>query len=142
MSNPKTPRGRWLNDSRARVTNPFGAPGSGYVLGWHTGVDLAVPGASRVPVVWALNRPGKVTRVAWDDAYGRYVVIRSAAGNEYLLAHLSRVKVSTGQIVVNGQLIGQTGQTGRATGDHLHLERGQGSWRYGSVSRPPIWDYT
>lgn len=123
------------------MTNPFGAPGAGYVLGWHTGTDLAVPGAANVPVVWALNKPGKVTRVSWDDSYGRFLLVRSAAGNEYLFAHMSRITVSTGQIVVNGQLIGKTGKTGRATGDHLHIERGQGNWRFGGVSQPPIWDY-
>lgn len=135
-----TPRGRWLSHPSTRITNPYGASGD-YSLGWHTGVDLAVPGASRVPIVWALRRPGLVTRVGWDDYYGRFVIVRGQKGNEWLFAHLDRIHVRVGQRLPNGTQIGLTGSTGNATGDHLHLERGRGKWAYGRVSRPLVFDY-
>ena len=136
----KTPRGRWLKDPRTLITRPFGVPGP-YAAGYHTGVDLAVPGAARIPVVWALKRPGRVTRVGTDPLYGRYVIVRSSAGNEYLFAHLDQVNVSARMALKSGALIGRTGSTGNVTGDHLHLEKGKGQWRYGNVVRPPVYDY-
>ena len=137
-----TPRGRWLKDSRTKITRPYGVPGP-YAAGFHTGVDLAVPGAGRIPVVWALRRPGRVVSVnQCGRSYGTHVVIRSAGGRAYLFAHLSDLRVVVGDLVDNGHLIGLTGATGNVTGDHLHLERAQGPiWRYGSVSRPPVFRY-
>lgn len=139
----KTPKGRWLNDSRARITCPYGKPGW-WKLGRHPGVDIAVPGVSNVVVVWALPHPGKVVQIGGCGApYGQHVLIRSRSGSVWLFAHLSRIDVVQGQRIANGDRIGLTGTTGtRSSGDHLHLERSRGPvWRYGDVRRPIVYRY-
>jgi murein DD-endopeptidase MepM/ murein hydrolase activator NlpD len=59
---------------------------------------------------------------AYNGGYGNYIVINHANGTQTLYAHLSQVNVTMGQTVTQGQLIGLSGMTGRATGPHLHLE--------------------
>jgi murein DD-endopeptidase MepM/ murein hydrolase activator NlpD len=59
---------------------------------------------------------------AYNGGYGNYIVINHANGTQTLYAHLSQVNVTVGQTVTQGQLIGLSGMTGRATGPHLHLE--------------------
>lgn len=54
--------------------------------------------------------------------YGNLIVVRHANGLETYYAHLSSVKVKTGEIVKAGEIIGLGGNTGRSTGAHLHFE--------------------
>lgn len=85
-------------DFRASVGTPVKAMLSGTVMG--TGdTDLACPGAS----------------------YGRWVLIRHNNGLASLYAHFSLIKVSAGQEVSTGEVIGYSGNTGYSTGPHLHL---------------------
>ena len=58
----------------------------------------------------------------WNGGYGSYIVIRHSNGTQTLYAHLSGNLVSQGQNVVQGQVIGNMGSTGRSTGTHLHFE--------------------
>jgi len=58
----------------------------------------------------------------WNGGYGNYVVIRHPNDTQTLYAHNSRNIVSTGQHVVQGQIIGYVGSTGKSTGSHLHFE--------------------
>ena len=137
----QTPRGRWLKDNRAIVTCPFGKRGW-WKAGHHTGVDIAVPGASRIPVVWALTRPGKVVQIGGcGEPYGLHVLIRGGHGHVWLFAHLSSLQLVQGQVVSNGQTIGKTGTTGtHSSGDHLHLEKSRGPvWRYGDTVKPLVY---
>jgi len=55
-------------------------------------------------------------------SYGLYVVIEHGNGYQTLYAHLSKVSVSVGERVSQGELIGYGGRTGYATGPHLHFE--------------------
>jgi murein DD-endopeptidase MepM/ murein hydrolase activator NlpD len=64
---------------------------------------------------------GTVTSVAYDGAYGNIVTI-SHGGVETRYAHLSGARVSSGQQVSAGQVVGKIGSTGYATGPHLHFE--------------------
>jgi LysM repeat protein len=58
----------------------------------------------------------------WNGGYGSYIVIKHLNGTQTLYAHASSVIVSAGQHVVQGQVIGYTGNTGKSTGPHIHFE--------------------
>ena len=58
----------------------------------------------------------------WNGGYGQYLVIKHQNGTQTLYAHASEVLVWAGQDVVQGQVIGYVGNTGRSTGPHLHFE--------------------
>ncbi len=58
----------------------------------------------------------------WNGGYGQYIVIKHQNGTQTLYGHLSGVQVSVGDIVVQGQVIGNMGSTGKSTGTHLHFE--------------------
>ncbi|MCA1845752.1 MAG: peptidoglycan DD-metalloendopeptidase family protein, partial [Actinobacteria bacterium] len=84
----------------------------------HTGMDYAagtgapIKAAGNGIVVWAGPRGG----------YGNAVIIDHRNGLATLYAHQSRVNVTVGQKVSTGQVVGFVGQTGMATGPHLHFE--------------------
>ena len=87
----------------------------------HKGIDLAAP--TGTPVYATAN--GTVvaaSKGAWHWSYGNMVAIYHGNGNYTNHAHLSKIKVHTGQKVKAGQLIGYCGSTGRSTGPHLHFE--------------------
>jgi murein DD-endopeptidase MepM/ murein hydrolase activator NlpD len=84
----------------------------------HTGIDYAagtgapIKSAGNGIVVWAGPRGG----------YGNAVIIDHRNGLGTLYGHQSRVNVTVGQKVTTGQVVGFVGQTGMATGPHLHFE--------------------
>ena len=55
-------------------------------------------------------------------SYGLYVVVDHGNGMQTLYAHLSKIGVSVGQVVAQGQYLGTSGSTGYSTGEHLHFE--------------------
>lgn len=59
---------------------------------------------------------------AWNGGYGNYIVIQHPNGVQTLYAHASKVLVSAGDTVSQGEVIAKVGQTGDATGTHLHFE--------------------
>jgi murein DD-endopeptidase MepM/ murein hydrolase activator NlpD len=104
----------------APISSPFGTrvhPILGDVR-MHTGTDFAagtgdpIKAAGPGIVVWAGPRGG----------YGNAVIIDHRNGLATLYGHQSRVNVTVGQKVTTGQVIGFVGQTGMATGPHLHFE--------------------
>lgn len=58
----------------------------------------------------------------WNSGYGSYIVIQHNNGTQTLYSHNSVNYVSVGQSVVQGQVIGEIGSTGRSTGPHVHFE--------------------
>ncbi len=83
----------------------------------HQGIDLA--GQTGDPI-WA-SADGVVEVPAFDaDGYGNWVIIIHAEGLETFYGHLSEIKVTNGQQVKQGQVIGLEGSTGRSTGPHVH----------------------
>jgi len=86
----------------------------------HLAIDYAAPAGS--PVV-AIGR-GHVEFAGWRNGYGNVVDIRHSGNYLSRYAHFSRFapKLRTGQSVDAGDVIGYVGQTGHATGPHLHFE--------------------
>jgi murein DD-endopeptidase MepM/ murein hydrolase activator NlpD len=83
----------------------------------HLGIDLASLAHSPVPA----SNKGKVVFAGPMGIYGKTVVLDHGFGLFSMYAHLSAVNVSEGQIVAKGEIIGRTGSTGMAGGDHLHF---------------------
>lgn len=77
----------------------------------------------------------------WNNFYGNVVIIRHADGMFTLYAHLSAVLVQAGDEVEAGDVIGQVGMSGAATGPHLHFEVRQGSdyADYFATQNPELW---
>lgn len=89
---------------------------SGYMIA-HKGTDFRAPTGTSVR---AMNR-GVVRLARYSPVYGNMVVVDHGMGLMTFYMHLSKTKVKTGQLVEQGQLVGLSGQTGYATGPHLHL---------------------
>ncbi len=104
----------------SRVTSGFAMRMHPIFNSWkqHNGVDYGAPVGTPVRTVG----DGVVEFAGWQNGYGNVVQVRH--GNERLTvyAHLSRVDVAKGQRVDQGAIIGAVGQTGWATGPHLHFE--------------------
>jgi murein DD-endopeptidase MepM/ murein hydrolase activator NlpD len=83
----------------------------------HLGFDLAVVAHTPVP---AANR-GVVVLARYFGIYGNAVIVDHGLGLMTLYAHLSSIEVKEGETVARDQLLGHTGATGLAGGDHLHF---------------------
>jgi murein DD-endopeptidase MepM/ murein hydrolase activator NlpD len=84
----------------------------------HTGIDFAV--GTGYPIKAA--GPGVVVWAGPRGGYGNAVIIDHRNGLATLYGHQSRVNVAVGDKVSTGQVVGFVGQTGLATGPHLHFE--------------------
>ena len=96
------------------VTSPFG-------MRWgrmHEGIDIGVPNGT--PIHAAAS--GRVIYAGWMDGYGNLVAIDHGRGLSTAYGHQSRIAVSNGQTVSQGQVIGYVGCTGHCFGPHLHFE--------------------
>lgn len=85
---------------------------------FHYGVDLAADVGTEV----LCFADGTVTAVGDSSSYGRYCVVAHEGGYSTLYAHCSRVTAASGTAVKRGQKIAEVGETGMATGPHLHFE--------------------
>ena len=83
----------------------------------HMGIDLAAVAQAQVPA----GNNGKVVFAGDIGIYGQTVVIDHGVGLFSMYSHLSQIDVTQGQSVTKGDIIGRTGTTGLAGGDHLHF---------------------
>jgi murein DD-endopeptidase MepM/ murein hydrolase activator NlpD len=83
----------------------------------HLGFDLA--SVTNAPVQSA--NTGRVAFAGWLGIYGNCVVVDHGMGVQSLYAHMSNIVVKPGGLVSTGQVLGYTGSTGLAGGDHLHF---------------------
>lgn len=84
----------------------------------HAGVDFAAEGGAPISAAAA----GTVTEADWSGGYGNYTCIYHGENLSTCYAHQSRILVSVGQKVDQGEHIGDVGTTGASTGSHLHFE--------------------
>jgi murein DD-endopeptidase MepM/ murein hydrolase activator NlpD len=97
----------------------------------HKGVDYAAPKGTPIKV----TGDGRVVFRGWKRGYGRVVMVRHSRKYTTVYAHMSRFRssVKKGSRVKQGQVIGYVGQSGWATGPHLHYE-----FRVNNVQRDPL----
>jgi len=94
-----------------------------YASGSHNGIDLRASSGTRL----TSPAPGTVMGIGDTDvacpkaSYGKWVLIQHDNGLTTLMAHFSLIKVTQGQHVGAGELIGYSGNTGYSTGPHLHI---------------------
>jgi len=111
---------RYIWPLHGRLTSYFGRRNLGMgTSAFHRGIDVAAP--TGTPIVAA--RSGTVTFSGWSTSgYGNLVRVRHSDGSETWYAHASRLLVSVGQYVRQGERIALVGSTGLSTGPHLHFE--------------------
>jgi murein DD-endopeptidase MepM/ murein hydrolase activator NlpD len=84
---------------------------------FHSAIDLAAPQGTPVRA----TMDGRVSRVATNSVYGKYIILTHQGGYQSLYAHLSVVSVNQGAWVSRDSKIGEVGSTGYSTGPHLHF---------------------
>jgi murein DD-endopeptidase MepM/ murein hydrolase activator NlpD len=100
--------------SRGSITSRFGER-------WgeqHSGIDIAAPKGTPNKAADG----GVVKFAGWSGNYGKLVIIDHENGFTTYYGHNNTIKVKVGQRVARGDVIGTVGETGRATGPHLHFE--------------------
>ena len=109
-----------------KVTSPFGIRKDPFTgkRRMHNGIDLH----ARNDEVYAMFS-GVVKKVGYDKRSGNYVTLQHG---EYTVSycHLSRVTVKERTLVLAGDVVGITGNTGRSTGEHLHVTCRKGNCQY------------
>jgi murein DD-endopeptidase MepM/ murein hydrolase activator NlpD len=115
----------------SRVSSGFGMRRHPIAQGWrkHEGIDYAAPTGTRVRAVG----DAVVEYAGPRGGYGNVVILRHQGQYTTLYAHLSRIAVRTGSRITQNDTIGFVGQTGWATGPHLHYE-----FRVGGQPRNPL----
>jgi len=106
--------GEFIWPSRGTITSRFGSR-------WgeqHSGIDIAVPKGTPNKAADG----GVVIFAGWKGNYGKLVIIDHENGYTTYYGHNDTIKVKKGQRVARGDVIGTAGETGRATGPHLHFE--------------------
>lgn len=113
-----------------RISSPFGTRNIPYADGlqFHTGVDIL--GSVHSSIV--STGDGEVIFAGWRGSYGKLIIIDHGYGYQTYYAHLSEFFVSVGDKVQREDRIGRIGDTGSATGIHLHYEV-----RYNNIPKNP-----
>jgi murein DD-endopeptidase MepM/ murein hydrolase activator NlpD len=93
--------------------DPFNGEGA-----FHAGIDIDAPSGTPVRA----TADGEVTSAEMVAGYGREIILDHGHDVRTVYGHLSTIAVMPGQHVIRGQVIGFVGQSGRATGPHLHYE--------------------
>jgi murein DD-endopeptidase MepM/ murein hydrolase activator NlpD len=107
---------RWPVD--APLTSAYGLRLNGILPDLHEGVDLAAPIGTPVLAM----RSGTVHFAGTMGGYGNVVILQHGTNTRSVYAHLSELRVQTGDRVEGRQVIALSGASGNATGPHLHFE--------------------
>lgn len=119
------------------ITSAFGWRADPFHGGarFHGGIDLRAAYGREVPVA----APGRVIFAGEQGGYGQTVVVEHAGGYRTRYAHLSAIAVRPGEELASGAVVGRVGQSGRATGPHLHFEVWRGSERVDPLAVAAVW---
>lgn len=103
--------------SSVKINSPYGYRKDPFTgkRKFHNGIDLHARSAK----VFAMMQ-GRVLKVGQDKVSGKYVTLQHGSFT-VSYCHLSQIFVSQGQDVLSGDVVGITGNTGRSTGEHLHI---------------------
>jgi len=107
---------RW--PAEGPLASPFGARWRGFLPEIHRGVDIAVPAGTPVRA----SAGGRVRFAGRMGGYGRVVWVDHGGSVVTVYAHLSEIRVRTGERVGGGDVVGLSGQSGEASAPHLHFE--------------------
>lgn len=124
---------RFLMPATGRLSQGFGAASGQHGYTFHNGLDIAAK--TGTPIYAAAD--GKVVEVSSHGPYGNHLKIEHVIDGEKwttVYAHMHRVNVKKGQKVLQGQEIGQIGNTGNSSGPHLHFEVHKGNYGFSSTS--------
>jgi murein DD-endopeptidase MepM/ murein hydrolase activator NlpD len=108
--------GRFIWPVNGPITSPFCERRAWEAC--HPGIDIGVPSGTPIRAAGS----GVVAIAGWEGGYGNYTCINHGGGLSTCYGHQSRIEVSVGQRVTQGQIIGLTGCTGLCFGPHLHFE--------------------
>ena len=109
-----TPAQGYISSPYGIRSNPFNSKEKEF----HTGIDIAAPKGTFIRAAY----DGTVTASEHSSVAGNYIRIRSEDKISTLYAHNQFLLVKEGDRVMAGQIIATMGDTGRATGPHLHFE--------------------
>ncbi len=102
-----------VGSSFGERSDPFNGEGA-----FHSGLDIDAPYGTPVRAAG----DGEVAEASTNAGYGREIVLNHGHNVSTVYGHLASIAVTPGQHVTLGQIIGYVGQSGRATGPHLHYE--------------------
>ena len=114
----------FIKPIQGRITSPYGWRTHPIfnTRTFHSGVDIGGPNYGEIHA----SNSGKVIYSGWYGGYGKVVIVEHGIVNgkpiSTLYAHMSSIKVSNGQSVSKGQVLGYEGTTGYSTGPHCHFE--------------------
>ncbi len=111
----------WPVPCSTRVTSRYGNRSDPFTgeTRYHSGIDIDGFNNAGQPIIAAAS--GTVITASYDGGYGNYVII-DHGDTSTVYAHCSGLAVSAGDYVSQGQTVGYLGDSGRATGVHLHFE--------------------
>lgn len=113
----------WPLDSKySRVSSRYGNRVLSGISEFHRALDIPAPTGTPI---YAANDGKIITANDWTvnySSYGNYIIIDHGGGKATLYAHCSKLLVSVGDTVKQGDTIALVGATGRVTGAHLHFE--------------------
>ena len=120
--------------SHGRISDLFGKRIDPFIkkIRHHNGIDISAPKGTDVYAPASGVVELVKTRYTLNRGYGRVVIINHGNGIKTLYGHLNKIFVKVGQKVERWDVIGQVGETGRATGPHLHYE----VWENGKAIDP------
>ncbi|MCL2705967.1 MAG: peptidoglycan DD-metalloendopeptidase family protein [Spirochaetaceae bacterium] len=109
----------FIYPTRGTLSSPYGYridPFTGKRM-MHYGIDIANEIGTPVRATY----DGKVIMCGFSSIYGKYIILKHQGTYQSLYAHLDKYRVKEGEQVVQNQIIGDMGNTGRNTGPHLHF---------------------